>query len=86
MVFYRQFLTSALGTVLLALLSGSMVKLARRFIGRYGLPLVHASLLWLSWQLLSKAQAQGLSEIWNRTGDGCMNKLSAVDLGLTSQM
>jgi len=33
------------GAVLLALLSGSMVTLVRRFIGRYGLPLVIASLL-----------------------------------------
>ena len=68
------------GAVLLALLSGSMVKLVRKFIGRYGLPLVFASLLWLSWQFLSKASAQGLSEIWNRTGDGSMSTLSALDL------
>ena len=68
------------GAVLLALLSGSMVKLVRKFIGRYGLPLVIASLLWLSWQFLSKASAQGLSEIWNRTGDGSMSTLSALDL------
>ncbi|MDB5845723.1 MAG: hypothetical protein JWP79_3033 [Polaromonas sp.] len=68
------------GVVLLALLSGSMVKLVRKFIGRYGLPLVIASLLWLSWQFLSKAGAQGLSGIWNRTGDGSMSALSALDL------
>ena len=57
------------GAVLLALLSGSMVKLVRKFIGRYGLPLVIASLLWLTWQFLSKANAQGLSALWQRTGD-----------------
>ena len=68
------------GAVLLALLSGSMVKLVRRFIGRYGLPLVMASLLWLSWQFLSKASAQGLSELWHRAGDGSMSTLSALDL------
>ena len=68
------------GTVLLALLSGSMVKLVRKFIGRYGLPLVIASLLWLSWQFLSKASAQGFSEIWNRAGNGSMSTLSALDL------
>jgi NCS1 family nucleobase:cation symporter-1 len=68
------------GAVLLALLSGSMVKLVRKFIGRYGLPLVIASLLWLSWQFLSKAGAQGLSGLWNRTGDGSMGTLSALDL------
>ena len=37
--------------ILLALLSGSMVKLVRKFIGRYGLPLVIASLLWLGWAM-----------------------------------
>jgi NCS1 family nucleobase:cation symporter-1 len=68
------------GAVLLALLSGSMVKLVRKFIGRYGLPLVFASLVWLSWQFLFKASAQGLSEIWNRTGNGSMSSLSALDL------
>lgn len=68
------------GAVLLALLSGSMVKLVRRFIGRYGLPLVIASLFWLSWQFLSRANAQGLAELWNRPGDGGMSTLSALDL------
>ena len=68
------------GAVLLALLAGSMVKLVRKFIGRYGLPLVIASLLWLSWQFLSKANAQGLSALWHRAGDGSMSTLSALDL------
>ncbi len=68
------------GGVLLALLSGSMVKLVRKFIGRYGLPLVIASLVWLSWQFLSKANEMGLSEIWNRPGQGGMSTLSALDL------
>lgn len=68
------------GAVLLALLSGSMVKLVRRFIGRYGLPLVIASLFWLSWQFLSRANSQGLAELWNRPGDGGMSTLSALDL------
>ncbi|MDB5885966.1 MAG: hypothetical protein JWR74_2137 [Polaromonas sp.] len=68
------------GGVLLALLSGSMVTLVRKFISRYGLPLVVASLLWLSWQFLAKANAQGLGALWNRAGDGSMSTLSALDL------
>lgn len=68
------------GAVLLALLSGSMVRLVRKFIGRYGLPLVMLSLLWLSWQFLSQASAQGLSALWQRTGDASMSTLSALDL------
>ncbi len=68
------------GAVLIALMSGSMVKLVRKFISRYGLPLVLASLLWLSWQFLSKAGAQGFAELWNRPGAGGMSTLSALDL------
>lgn len=68
------------GAVLLALLSGSMVRLVRKFIGRWGLPLVIASLLWLSWQFLAKADAQGLAALWNRPGTGGMSTLSALDL------
>ncbi|MHB1199922.1 MAG: purine-cytosine permease family protein [Polaromonas sp.] len=68
------------GAALLALLSGSMVKLVRKFIGRYGLPLVMASLLWLSWQFLDKASTQGFAELWNRPGEGGMSTLSALDL------
>ena len=68
------------GGVLIALLSGSMVALVRRFVGRYGLPLVIVSLVWLTWQFLDRAHAQGWPEIWNRTGDGSMSTLSALDL------
>jgi NCS1 family nucleobase:cation symporter-1 len=68
------------GGVLIALLSGSMVKLVRKFIGRYGLPLVIASLLWLTWQFLGRALAHGWEAIWNRPGAGGMSTLSALDL------
>jgi putative hydroxymethylpyrimidine transporter CytX len=68
------------GGVLLALISGSMVTLVRKFIGRYGLPLVIASLLWLTWQFLGLAHTQGAAAIWNRPGDGSMGILSALDL------
>lgn len=68
------------GGVLIALLSGSMVSLVRKFIGRFGLPLVILSLLWLSWQFLAKANAQGLAALWNKPGDGGMSTLSALDL------
>ena len=38
------------------------------------------SLLWLSWQFVSLAQAQGLSALWNRQGAGGMGVLPALDL------
>ena len=72
--------TLAWGAVLIALISGSMVKLVRKFIGRFGLPLVIASLIWLTWQFLGRASTQGLSAIWNKSGTGAMSTMQALDL------
>jgi len=68
------------GGVVIALISGSMVRLVRQLIARIALPLVILSLLWLSWQFLSLAHAQGLSALWNRQGEGGMGVLPALDL------
>ncbi|CAM4190166.1 cytosine permease [Comamonas aquatilis] len=68
------------GSVILLLMSGSMVQLVRRIVSRVALPLVILSLLWLSWQFVGMAQAQGFAQLWNRSGDGSMGVLSAMDL------
>lgn len=68
------------GAVLLLLLSGSMTTLVRTIVSRFGLPLVIASLVWLTWQFGSKLQLQGLDAFWNQPGDGSRGMLSAVDL------
>jgi NCS1 family nucleobase:cation symporter-1 len=68
------------GAALLALLMGSMVRLVRRFVARFGLPLVVLSLLWLSWQFGQRLQAQGFDTFWQRPGNGGMGLFSAVDL------
>ncbi len=68
------------GALLVALLTGSMITLVRKYINRFGLPLVIASLLWLSWQFLARAQGIGWPELWNRPGSGGMSTLSALDL------
>lgn len=68
------------GGVLTALMAGSMLGLVRRFVGRFGLPLVIASLVWLTWQFWSRLQAQGTDAFWNRPGDGSMGLFSAIDL------
>ena len=68
------------GGLLVALLGGSMVQLVRKFIGRFGLPLVVASLAWLTWQFVGRAHAQGWDALWNRSGTGGMSILSALDL------
>ncbi|HYP86120.1 purine-cytosine permease family protein [Variovorax sp.] len=74
-------LTTAIwGAVLLALLSGTMVGLVRRFVSRFGLPLVVVSLLWLTWQFAAQAHAKGLDAFWSRPGDGSMGLFGALDL------
>ncbi len=72
--------TTLWGGVLVLLMAGSMLTLVRKFIGRYGLPLVVLSLLWLSWQFGSQLQAQGFDAFWSRPGTGGMGLLSAMDL------
>ncbi|WP_342720233.1 cytosine permease [Acidovorax sp. FHTAMBA] len=68
------------GGVVMLLISGSMVQLVRKVIARVALPLVVLSLLWLSWQCLSLAQAQGFDALWNRQGAGGMGVFPALDL------
>ncbi|WP_407713491.1 purine-cytosine permease family protein [Comamonas testosteroni] len=68
------------GGVILLLMSGSMTTLVRRIISRVALPLVIASLLWLSWQFLKMAGATGLGPLLAREGAGGMSMLGAVDL------
>ena len=68
------------GAVLTALMAGSMLTLVRRFVSRFGLPLVIVSLLWLTWQFAHALAAKGLAAFWARPGDGSMGLLSALDL------
>ena len=68
------------GGVLTLLLAGSMTQLVRKIISRVGLPLVIASLLWLTWQFGGQVQAKGFEAFWARPGDGSMGMLSAMDL------
>jgi len=68
------------GGVITLLISGSMVQLVRRIIARVALPLVVLSLLWLSWQFLGLAHAQGLEQLWQRRGEGGMGVMPALDL------
>ena len=68
------------GGVITLLISGSMVQLVRRIIARVALPLVVLSLLWLSWQFLGLAHAQGLEQLWLRRGEGGMGVMPALDL------
>ncbi len=68
------------GGVVARLIRGPMVRLVRRVRARVALPLVVLSLIWLSWQFLSMAQAQGLDEIWQRRGAGGMGVMPALDL------
>lgn len=68
------------GALLALLLAGSMVTLVRKTLARYALPLVIASLLWLSYQFGMRAQALGWESFWSRAGDGSMGWAGAFDL------
>jgi putative hydroxymethylpyrimidine transporter CytX len=68
------------GAVLTLLLAGSMTTLVRKIISRFGLPLVIASLVWLTWQFGGQLHSQGFDAFWARPGDGSMGMLSAMDL------
>ena len=68
------------GGLVALLATGSMVRLVRRLISRIALQLVVLSLLWLTWQFLALAQAQGWQQLWNRPGAGGMGVLPALDL------
>lgn len=68
------------GGLLAVLIGGSMVRLVRRLVSRFALPLVSLSLVWLTWQFAGMAQAQGWAAFWSRPGAGGMGVLSALDL------
>ncbi|MBN2690925.1 MAG: cytosine permease [Burkholderiaceae bacterium] len=72
--------TLAWGALLLVLASGRMIGLVRRFVSRAAMPLIIASLLWLSYQFGLKAWQHGLAALWAKPGDGSMSLLAAVDL------
>jgi len=68
------------GLLLAALLAGSMQTLVRRFVSRFGLPLVVISLIWLTFQFASRLVDSGWSAFWNRPGDGSLGLFGALDL------
>lgn len=78
--FWPLVMTLAWGGVIALLISGSMLKLVRQLIARIALPLVIASLLWLTWHFVGLAVAQGWHSLWEREGTGGMGWLPAMDL------
>jgi hypothetical protein len=73
-------LTLIWGAILVLLMMGSMTSLVRRFLSRIGLPLVIASLVWLSYVFVSATLTKGWSDFWNQTGTGETSFWSGVDL------
>lgn len=72
--------TSLWGGLLAVLMLAPMLTLVRQFVSRIGLPLVIASLAWLTWQFWIRLDDAGVSAFWNRAGDGSMGLLSGMDL------
>ncbi len=78
-------MTVFFGGLLFLLASSSMIRLVRKFIGRFGLPLVVLSLVWLTVQFALRVQhgeggIGGFSAFWHKTGTGEMSTLAAIDL------
>ena len=72
--------TAMWGALLCALIAASMLTTVRKFISRFALPLVVASLLWLTWQFGSMIAAKGFDAFWSNPGKGGMGLFSAMDL------
>lgn len=72
--------TAIWGAVLCALITASMLTTVRKLISRFALPLVIASLLWLTWQFGSLIVAKGFDAFWSNPGKGGMGLFSAMDL------
>lgn len=68
------------GGILSLLMLGSMLSLVRNIVSRFGLPLVIASLVWLSWHFVGKLNQQGFADFWNRQGPAESGLLPALDL------
>ncbi len=72
--------TAIWGAVLCALIAASMLTTVRKLIGKFALPLVVISLVWLTWQFGGQIAANGFDAFWNNPGKGGMGLLSAMDL------
>ena len=72
--------TAIWGAVLCALIAASMLTTVRKLIGKFALPLVVVSLVWLTWQFGGQIAAKGFDAFWNNPGKGGMGMLSAMDL------
>ena len=73
-------LTLVWGLILVLLMMGSMTSLVRRFLSRIGLPLVVASLVWLSYVFVSATFAKGWGDFWSQAGTGETSFWGGVDL------
>ena len=72
--------TAIWGAVLCALIAASMLTTVRKLIGKFALPLVVISLVWLTVQFGGQIAAKGFDAFWNNPGQGGMGLLSAMDL------
>lgn len=68
------------GGLISLLMLGSMLTLVRAFINRFGLPLVIASLVWLSWHFYGALSQKGLGDFFARQGDGSLGMAAALDI------
>ena len=72
--------TALWGGLLSLLMFGSMLTLVRTVINRFGLPLVIASLVWLSWHFYGVLAKNGLPDFFAKQGDGSIGMAAALDI------
>ena len=72
--------TAIWGAVLCALIAASMLTTVRKLIGKFALPLVVISLVWLTLQFGGQIAAKGFDAFWSNPGKGGMGLFSAMDL------
>lgn len=77
---FPYFTTALWGGILLLLMFGSMTSLVRKFLSRFGLPLVVLSLVWLTYYFVSATWAKGFTQFWETKGTGETSFLNALDL------
>ncbi len=66
--------------ILFLLLSQKMVSLVKKIGAKIALPLVSLSLLWLSYQFISRLDSAAFANFWSAEGENKMSMLSAMDL------
>lgn len=68
------------GAIIYVILSFKMTSIVKNLGARFVLPIVMASLLWLTYQFGAKLSSADFAQFWNNSGNGEMSMYAAMDL------